>query len=49
MAQVYFNNKMNAAASFEVTVRKLPPNWGFFVMAGLAELKAYLDAFRFRR
>jgi nicotinate phosphoribosyltransferase len=47
MAQVYFNNKMKAAANFEVTVRKFPPNWGFFVMAGLSELKAYFEAFRF--
>ena len=47
MAQVYFSNKINATASFEVTVRKLPVNWGFFVMAGLAEIKAYFEAFRF--
>jgi nicotinate phosphoribosyltransferase len=47
MAQVYFKKKMNASASFEVTIRNLPSNWGFFVMAGLAELKAYLDAFCF--
>jgi nicotinate phosphoribosyltransferase len=47
MAQVYFNTKINAAASFEITVRRLPPDWGFFVMAGLAELKSYLEVFCF--
>ena len=47
MAQVYFKKKMNASASFEVTIRELPQDWGFFVMAGLSELKAYLDAFCF--
>lgn len=47
MAQAYFKNNMNDRAFFEVTVRALPDNWGFFVMAGLAELAEYLDSVHF--
>ena len=49
MAQVYFTKQMNDTASFEVSVRRLPENWGFFVMAGLAELKSYLEEFGFSK
>ena len=47
MAQVYFRKRMDQTASFEVTVRRLPEHWGFFVMAGLHEIESYLRAFRF--
>ncbi len=47
MAQAYFKNDMNEKAFFEVTVRELPENWGFFVMAGLAEIDSYLKQFKF--
>jgi nicotinate phosphoribosyltransferase len=47
MAQVYFAKGMNDKAYFEVTVRRLPENWGYFVMAGLAELEGYVREFRF--
>lgn len=47
MTQVYFKQHMQATACFEVTVRRLPPDWGFFVMAGLNEVESYLHAFRF--
>jgi len=47
MAQVYYKKQFNERAYFEVFVRKLPKNWGFFVMAGLAELKSYLESLRF--
>jgi nicotinate phosphoribosyltransferase len=47
MAQVYYQKGMTGSAYFEVTVRHLPQNWGFFVMAGLPELRSYLDRFRF--
>jgi nicotinic acid phosphoribosyltransferase len=30
MAQVYFEKGMCEEAYFEVTIRKLPKNWGFF-------------------
>lgn len=49
MAQAYFKNHMDDKAYFEVTVRALPPNWGFFVMAGLEEINSYLKEFRFSR
>jgi len=47
MAQAYFKNNMDDRAYFEVTVRNLPADWGFFVMAGLAEVDAYLKEFAF--
>ncbi|UCD49567.1 MAG: nicotinate phosphoribosyltransferase [Phycisphaerales bacterium] len=47
MAQVYFKKHMDQTAEFEVTVRRLPEHWGYFVMAGLAEIETYLEAFRF--
>ncbi len=47
MAQVYFQKRMAGPAYFEVTVRHLPQDWGFFVMAGLPEVEAYLAQFRF--
>ena len=47
MAQVYFQKNINRIAHFEVFIRTPPKNWGFFAMAGLAELKSYLDVFQF--
>lgn len=47
MAQVYFKKQFSDRACFEVTIRKLPENWGFFVMAGFAELESYLGQFKF--
>ena len=47
MAQVYFRRRLEQTASFEVTVRRLPEHWGFFVMAGLHEIEGYVQAFRF--
>jgi nicotinate phosphoribosyltransferase len=49
MAQVYFEKKMNNRACFEVTIRRLPEHWGFFVMAGLAEVEFYLNEFHFTK
>jgi nicotinate phosphoribosyltransferase len=49
MAQVYFQKKMNETAYFEVAIRRLPEHWGFFVMAGLAEIQSYLGEFRFAK
>lgn len=47
MAQIYFRKRMERKACFEVTVRRLPEHWGFFVMAGLAEIESFLREFRF--
>jgi len=49
MAAVYFKKKMHDTAYFEVTIRRLPEHWGFFVMAGLAEVQSYLNEFRFTK
>jgi len=49
MAQIYFRKRMAKKACFEVTVRRLPEHWGFFVMAGLAEIASFLRAFRFSK
>ena len=49
MAQVYFRKQMTGTAYFEVSVRRLPENWGFFVMAGLSEVDSYLREFRFSK
>ncbi|MHC4542602.1 MAG: nicotinate phosphoribosyltransferase [Planctomycetota bacterium] len=53
MAQVYFKKSGMFAkagtAYFEVSVRGLPENWGFFVMAGLNEIESYLREFRFSK
>ena len=49
MAQVYFRKQMTDTAYFEVSVRRLPENWGFFVMAGLSEVDSYLREFRFSK
>ncbi|MCH8118294.1 MAG: nicotinate phosphoribosyltransferase [Planctomycetes bacterium] len=49
MAQVYFKKQMTDTAYFEVSVRRLPENWGFFVMAGLSEVDSYLREFRFSK
>jgi nicotinate phosphoribosyltransferase len=47
MAQVYFKKNITGTAHFEVFIRSLPHNWGFFVMAGLEELNSYLESFTF--
>ncbi|MBN2592408.1 MAG: nicotinate phosphoribosyltransferase [Sedimentisphaerales bacterium] len=49
MARVYLEKQMNDRAYFEVTIRKLPEHWGFFVMAGLAEVESYLNEFHFTK
>lgn len=53
MAQVYFSNPRysteDETAYFEVSIRRLPENWGFFVMAGLNEIESYLREFRFSK
>ncbi len=49
MAQAYFLKRMHETAYFEVFVRHLPEDWGFFVMAGLPEVQSYLQEFRFAR
>jgi nicotinate phosphoribosyltransferase len=47
MAQIYFRQRMQATACFEVTIRRRPSDWGFFVMAGLNEVESYVHELRF--
>lgn len=47
MAQVYFHRSHNQTANFEVKIRRLPKDWGFFVMAGLEEIHELLNQFKF--
>jgi len=47
MAQAYFRQGMHETGYFEVFIRHLPEHWGYFVMAGLPEIRDYLRALRF--
>ncbi len=47
MAAAYFENRMNHPATFEVFVRWMPPNRGYLVAAGLAQVIEYLLELRF--
>lgn len=47
MAASYFARGMNEPATFELSVRRLPPNRGFLVACGLEDAVAYLDGFAF--
>ncbi len=47
MFQAYLREHYTATARFEVFIRTLPTNWGYFVMAGLAELAQYLEGLSF--
>ena len=47
MAASYFAHGMNEPATFELSVRQLPPGRGFLVACGLEDALAYLDGFAF--
>lgn len=47
MAAAYFRRGMHGRATFSLFVRRLPPQRGFLVAAGLEAVLAYLQAFRF--
>ena len=47
MAQAYFREGMDGTGWFEVFVRHLPDEWGYFIMAGLNEVESYLREFCF--
>ncbi len=47
MAAGYFNEKMSAAATFGLFIRNHPPDWGYFVNAGLDDAIGYLESFQF--
>lgn len=47
MAASYFQHRMFAPATFSLFVRNLPPQRGFLVAAGLAEVVQFLESFAF--
>ncbi|MCF8106124.1 MAG: nicotinate phosphoribosyltransferase [Desulfohalobiaceae bacterium] len=49
MAAVYFQEGMYEPATFSLFIRDYPPNRAYFISAGLEEVLAYLESFRFTR
>ncbi|MFN3597769.1 MAG: nicotinate phosphoribosyltransferase [Rubricoccaceae bacterium] len=47
MAQAYWREGMDAEATFDLFVRRLPPSRNYLVACGLADALAYLEAFHF--
>jgi nicotinate phosphoribosyltransferase len=47
MLQGYFDQRMEETAVFEFFVRRLPPNRGFLMAAGLEQVLAYVENLRF--
>ena len=47
MAASYFAHGMNEPATFELSVRQLPPGRGFLVACGLEDALAYIDGLAF--
>lgn len=47
MAAAYFENRCHQTSTFELFVRKLPPNRSFLVAAGLEQALHYLKTFHF--
>ena len=47
MAAAFFREGVGGSATFSLYVRRLPPERGFLVAAGLADVLEYLRGFRF--
>jgi nicotinate phosphoribosyltransferase len=47
MCASYFENKRNETATFDLFIRKLPPNRSYFVFAGLEEVLLFLKRMKF--
>ena len=47
MCASYFENKRNEAATFDLFIRKLPPNRSYFVFAGLEQVLLFLENIKF--
>jgi nicotinate phosphoribosyltransferase len=47
MCASYFDNKRNELATFDLFIRRLPPNRSYFVFAGLEQALIYLKKMRF--
>jgi nicotinate phosphoribosyltransferase len=49
MCASYFENKRNEIATFDLFIRKLPPNRSYFVFAGLEQVLYYLENVKFNK
>jgi len=49
MCASYFENKRNELATFDLFIRKLPPNRSYFVFAGLEQALLFLENLRFNQ
>jgi len=49
MCAGYFDNKRNELATFDLFIRKLPPNRSYFVFAGLEHVLLFLKDMRFNQ
>ncbi|MFQ5695545.1 MAG: nicotinate phosphoribosyltransferase, partial [Terriglobia bacterium] len=47
MAAAYFENRIDAQATFELFVRNLPPERGFLLAAGLEQVLDFLQTLTF--
>ena len=47
MCASYFENKRNEDATFDLFIRKLPPNRSYFVFAGLEQVLLFLENIKF--
>jgi nicotinate phosphoribosyltransferase len=47
MAQAFWHSGTNASATFSFFIRSYPPDRGYLVFAGLADMLDYLERFRF--
>ena len=47
MAAAYYDHGMTAPATFSLFIRDYPPHRSYFVNAGLDDVLAYLESFRF--
>jgi len=47
MAAAYYQHKMFSPATFSLFIRNYPPNRSYFVSAGLEDVLAFLDNYRF--
>jgi nicotinate phosphoribosyltransferase len=47
MCSSYFESKRNEAATFDLFIRKLPPNRSYFVFAGLEQVLLFLENVKF--
>lgn len=49
MCASYFDNKRNGLATFDLFIRKLPPNRSYFVFAGLEQVLLFLKNIKFNQ